>query len=314
MKRLRMVSAVGLLALWSHALPIFAAYTQVIAFGDSLSDNGNLYGASSNTFPPDPPYWQGRFSNGEVAVEYLSGELGVPLYDYAYGGATSGTNNYISIAYGFAGLPGISQEVSSYVSSLGGGTADNQALFVLWAGANDFFTYEYDQPTYYPGGSSELISSTVSNIETGLIALENAGARNILVPNLPEVLPGSNLADPYASALESMLTTLEGTSGFDAKLFRLDVLGIYNAVIADPAAFGFTNLLPCWDGSSLCSSDIDVQNQTPFWDTSGHPTTAAHAILGHEMALAAVPISPSVWLFGSGLLGLVGTARRRRVA
>ena len=309
MQRMRMVSAIGLIALWSCSLPIFAAYTQVIAFGDSLSDNGNLYSASYGLVPTYP-YWQGRFSNGEVAVEYLASELGVPLTDYAYGGATSGTDNYVSIAYGFPGLPGVSQEVSGYLSSLGGGTADNQALFVLWAGANDFFTYGDYQSTYYPGGSSELISSTVSNIETSLIALENAGARNILVPNLPEILPGSNLADPYAQALDAMLATLEGTSGFDAKLFMLDVLGISTAVSADPASFGFTNLLPCWDGASLCSSP----NETPYWDTSGHPTTAAHAILGHAMALAAVPISPSVWLFASGLLGLVGAAGRRRAA
>ena len=122
------------------------------------------------------------------------------------------------------------------------------------------------------------------------------------------------MADPYAQALEAMLTTLENTSGFDAQLFRLDVFGIYNAVLADPAVFGFTNLMQCWDGSSLCSVDIDVQNQTPFWDASGHPTTAAHAILGHEMALAAVPLSSSVWLFGSGLLGLIGIIRKRKAS
>jgi hypothetical protein len=28
---------------------------------------------------------------------------------------------------------------------------------------------------------------------------------------------------------------------------------------------------------------------------------------------AAVPIPPSVWLFGSGLLGLIGIARRKKV-
>jgi phospholipase/lecithinase/hemolysin len=315
MKRLHMVSALGLIALWSYALPTFAAYTQVIAFGDSLSDNGNVYSASGGFFPPFP-YWEGRFSNGEVAVEYLASELGVSLTDYAYGGATSGTNNYVSIAYPYpilSGLPGVSQEVSGYTSSLGGGTADSQALFILWAGANDFFTYEYDQ-SYYPGGPDELISSTVANIEDNLVALENAGARTILVPNLPEVLQGSNLAEPYAQALEAMLTTLEGTPGFDAKLVRLDVLGIYNAVLVDPAAFGFTNLSPCLNGISLCSFDIDVQNETPFWDESGHPTTAAHAILGNAMALAAVPISPSVWLFGSGLLGLIGMARHNKAA
>ena len=47
----------------------------LLAFGDSLSDMGNAKASILNT-PDVPPYWQGRFSNGEV---WLGG-----LYD-AYG-------------------------------------------------------------------------------------------------------------------------------------------------------------------------------------------------------------------------------------
>ena len=38
-------------------------FSDVVAFGDSLSDNGNLYKATG--FPP-PPYWEGRYTNGRV--------------------------------------------------------------------------------------------------------------------------------------------------------------------------------------------------------------------------------------------------------
>ncbi|RRQ21596.1 VPLPA-CTERM sorting domain-containing protein [Thiohalobacter thiocyanaticus] len=38
-------------------------------------------------------------------------------------------------------------------------------------------------------------------------------------------------------------------------------------------------------------------------------------IFGHsEASLSAVPVPAAVWLFGSGLAGLVGIARRRRNA
>ena len=52
-----------------------ASAGSLLAFGDSLSDMGNAKASILNT-PDVPPYWQGRFSNGEV---WLGG-----LYD-AYG-------------------------------------------------------------------------------------------------------------------------------------------------------------------------------------------------------------------------------------
>ena len=64
-------------------------FTAVISYGDSLSDNGNLYALTGQ--PPSPPYYMGRFSNGPVTVEQLAGSLGSPLLDFAYGGATTGT-------------------------------------------------------------------------------------------------------------------------------------------------------------------------------------------------------------------------------
>ena len=65
-----------------------APYTRIVAFGDSLTDNGNLYALNGGTYPPSPPYFGGRGSNGPVAVEYMSTALGLPLLDFAVYGAT----------------------------------------------------------------------------------------------------------------------------------------------------------------------------------------------------------------------------------
>ena len=77
-----------LMALW----PLFAgaqAIQALASFGDNVADPGNIpaYLAAGNAagqgpfdtnFPPSPPYFGNRFSNGPIAVEYLAGLLGVP--------------------------------------------------------------------------------------------------------------------------------------------------------------------------------------------------------------------------------------------
>jgi phospholipase/lecithinase/hemolysin len=60
-------------------------FSKVYVFGDSLVDTGNVYIATSAdpndpfpTFPPSPPYYNGRHSNGPLWVEVMAAELGLP--------------------------------------------------------------------------------------------------------------------------------------------------------------------------------------------------------------------------------------------
>jgi len=80
---------------------------QLVVFGDSLSDTGNVLIASHGAFPPSPPYSGGRFTDGIgisaglVWVESLADRLGLsrptarlsnvyPATNYAFGGAVTG--------------------------------------------------------------------------------------------------------------------------------------------------------------------------------------------------------------------------------
>ena len=71
-----------LLAAHTVAVAATTPFSQVIAFGDSLTDNGNGRYA-------EPPNFQGRSSDGIVWVEYLAQDLGMAglLDDYAVAGA-----------------------------------------------------------------------------------------------------------------------------------------------------------------------------------------------------------------------------------
>src|SRR4051812_23986271 len=67
----RLVGALVLSVLAPVALAQNRPFTSQYSFGDSLSDNGNLYALTSRTQPASPPYYQGRFSNGPTFVELL---------------------------------------------------------------------------------------------------------------------------------------------------------------------------------------------------------------------------------------------------
>src|SRR5689334_7437247 len=91
------------------------AYSQIVVFGDSLSDTGNV---NNQTFgiSPGSGYYQGRFSNGPVWVEDLATNLGIaaPIYsraggkDYAYGGVHTGSG---STTYTFFSFPNIGTQI-----------------------------------------------------------------------------------------------------------------------------------------------------------------------------------------------------------
>src|SRR3954462_11973986 len=86
----------------SVGLAVAGPFSNLVVFGDSLSDIGNISSATFGT-TPGPSYYNGRFSNGPVYAETLATGLGLPALarstasgnDYAYGGAqTAGTGGF----------------------------------------------------------------------------------------------------------------------------------------------------------------------------------------------------------------------------
>src|SRR3954454_24715966 len=217
-----------------------AAYSQIVVFGDSLSDTGNV---NNQTFgiSPGSGYYEGRFSNGPVWVEGLATNLGVaaPTYsrgggrDYAYGGTHTGSG---SITYTFFTFPNIGTQISSYLAS---NTPTASQLYVVWGGGNDFFDGQTNPTT------------VVNNIAAHVTALYNAGARDILVPNLPLLgeVPDYNttanrstldsLSSQFDAQLAGKLAQLDAQPGLN--LFPLDVQSTFTSILANPGACGFKN-------------------------------------------------------------------------
>jgi phospholipase/lecithinase/hemolysin len=187
------------------SLPTFAhagPFSSVVGYGDSLSDNGNLFAATGQ---PGAPYYQGRRSDGPVAVEQLAAALGAPLRDFAWIGATTGLGNYAdggtTTTSGLISLPGMQAQLaatqallSPYLSS---------GLFVVWGGANDFLA-----PSPLDLTPLDVVNRAISN-DLGIVAsLGLLGAQNILVPGMPDLglTPYFQSLGPVAAAQASALT------------------------------------------------------------------------------------------------------------
>lgn len=243
--------------------------TEVYVFGDSLSDTGMVFRATGGMYPPNPTYFQGRYSNGRVWIEYLAESLHLSskqTHNFAYGGATTGNvgNSYV---------PSLLNQVQTFTQTHQHTNPD--ALYVLWAGAND----------YLQGVSSATIP--VKNVTTAINSLTDVGAKKILVANLPDLgqLPAtrnstnsvnlSALTQAHNQGLRRSLKVLSQQHS-DLEIVQLDANALYRDAIANPAAFNFTNVSsPCLSGSSTCGKP----DQFLFWDGI-HPTAAAHRIIG----------------------------------
>jgi len=118
-------------------------FDNVVVFGDSLSDNGNLdLSCISQGACPQLPFLMRFTTNpGEVAVEHVADYFGTPLTpalmqgtDFAFGGAGILNNS-----------PGTPSSVPLLPTQLGmylqatGNKADPNTLYAVWGGANDVF-------------------------------------------------------------------------------------------------------------------------------------------------------------------------------
>lgn len=312
-------SSIATAEIKSPATTTIPKFEELYIFGDSLSDPGNLFALSGNTFPP-PPYFQGRLSNGPLWSDRLGEGLGLtpatlaqalnnPLstsqgVNFAIAGSNSDDSNSNDNSPltppNTPPMPGLTSQLMGYqtlVSRLGASALDNP-LHTLWIGAND-----------YIGGGQTNPQIVINNIGSALNQLYESGARTFLVGNLPplgETPIGKALASEALNALsaahnqglEALLKQFELTKP-DADIKLFDTNKVFNEIQANPSAFGFTTTGGCFSLSDLATnppepSIVQACGETSlFWDDL-HPSAKAHEFLAKEALLTlSVDLAPS---------------------
>jgi phospholipase/lecithinase/hemolysin len=272
-------------------------FPAIYSFGDSLSDAGNASIATLHTVPASP-YSDGRFANGNVWAQDLAQDLGLPPVkaslaggtDYAYGGAETGTTAVHS-----ANPTDLSSQLAQFAVNVPNPSPN--ALYTVWAGSNDVLDIANSSQTpAQQQASVQQAATNESNVIAGLIA---HGAKNLVVldvPNLgetpyekarPTAATSSTLAREFNADLGTALTKIMASGS--AKIDYVDTYGLLDTAIANPGAYGFTNVTqPVWtgnltnSGSGTLAATGAAQSGYLFFDDL-HPTAAGHSLLAADV-------------------------------
>jgi len=325
MRRFRASLAAAAIASMLGSGAATAQFSTTYIFGDSLSDAGQ-YGGRFTTNPglSFPMYLAERY--GLAVVPSFQGGN-----DFAQGGAR--LNAPAAIPPNFPNFT-ITQQVQNFIAA---GHVDPNALYQLNGGANDvralatqFLSGQIDQNQLQGG-----VVQTATSLGTLAAALQAAGARYIVVYGLPDVglTPEAAAAHAQSSltALSNLFnSTLDATlAAAGANVIQVNQAQLLREVVANPAAFGFTNVtIPvCTVPSALNCTPSTLRdpngNLTYAFADSIHPTTGLAIIAAQQAAslieapgkigmLAEAPLNVEQAAFRSidaRMIGAVGAPR-----
>lgn len=290
-------------------------WDKLYVFGDSLSDTGNVLNLTQGQFPTFP-YAKGRFSNGDIWVDYLSKKLDLDIElftddtsqggsdskNFAIGGATSGEENVGIVPFG------LKQQINNFKLHSDRSETFDDDLFSVWIGANDYFSFIEDDPmteeieTNFPNSDREIFSAVIEvvdlNIGNAVREIIEAGGKNIAIFNLPDIdkTPlAQNLIEKDRTILQKLSLLhnqylsnfIEKTEFFNpsVNILEIDVESLFDEILKKPHDFGFTNIadnytgIDLYTGSYSSSSSAEGNpNEFLFFD-SVHPTKSAQSLI-----------------------------------
>ena len=198
-------------------------------------------------------------------------------------------------------MPSLQTQVGAYLARTGG-IADPHALYAVWGGANDLRgALTSSDPTALIGAA---VKAEIGNVQ----ALEGAGARYVLVPNLPDLAltpEAQNIIDVFPTLGPAITGAAQGFNDnlygnltkYGFRFIPLDIFHILQEMHANPGQFGFKNVrntacganAPSGSSITCLPGDLvtpDAATSYAFADGI-HPTTGAHKVVS-DYAIATI--------------------------
>ncbi|KAK5939811.1 hypothetical protein PMZ80_008193 [Knufia obscura] len=290
--------------------------TYLIAFGDELTDNGN--GSSAHGIAGDPAtiYGYGTWTNGPVAVSYLSSELSLPLTaNYAFGGCCGGSKFGATLDNSYtpsdAGVPSLIEQIGNYSGAIADGRLDpSESLAFIWAGQNDLSghtdAFWYDDPKNQEF-ADDLATHTISAVQK----LFDLGMPRVMVVNLYPKHIAPVTAAYLCGGVDNECTRTWGriisdanenlrsalTNAFGDRVIYYDVYSYMLDLAENAEGYGFTAPLTkfcdgqgdeSWEACMITGTGADGNTEIVgwnefFWMSFVQPTTRVHELVGRDM-------------------------------
>jgi phospholipase/lecithinase/hemolysin len=311
----------------AFALPI-NTFNQIIAFGDSLSDPGNASFLTAGTEPG--PNYASR-TVGPFTLRYLTdgpgttpgtgaGPTGLWIDQLASKMMLSdpgpalvpgfgGTNYAVAAAQTGSSNPTDMQYQVNLFLTQHAGSAPAGALYTFWGGSNDIFQ-----------GNNPL--QAADNISNEIKQVAAAGGKYFIWIDEPPLgdTPGAIVADQTAPGNSAAAVfngewqnDLYALNNMGIYVIGVDVSSLFNQILADPSAFGFTDVTDACSNNfapfNTCTSASDP-NTYLFWDDV-HPTTQGHSLVA-DAVYGDLQAAPEPATFGLMLLAGCGIMALRR--
>ena len=294
-------------------------FSDVVVFGDSLSDSGNVGRFTTN---PDP-VWSEIVAQ-TFGASGMNSFAGGPNYAFAGACVNPATPCDVDMA------PTVTEQIDQYLSSRSG-RADPGVLYTIWGGVNDVADSLLNDLTKAQAHTLEASAVNVAQVRR----LQEAGARHILVFNLPDISQSPyavNLGPIVQGALTQLgslynETLYAGIRESEDGIVPINVFAFFNEIVEDHETYGFTNVTgkACRDPNNPNANAVNsfacgpegsgspvtyesgANRQYLFADRS-HPSGAAHAMIANVVtSTLAAPVQVS--LAGEGGVEMAGIHR-----
>lgn len=300
-------------------------FSNVVVFGDSLSDSGNvgqaqgLPAGTSFTTNPDPVW-------AEIVAQTFDASGRNSLAggsNYAFAGACMNPETPCDVDT----VPTVTEQIDQYFLK-SNGRADPNALYVIWGGVNDVADSLLNDRTQ---AQAHMLAASAVNAAQ-IRRLQDAGARHVLVFNLPDISKSPyaiNLGRAAQGALTQLVTAYNerlyaGIREREDGIIPINVSAFFNEIVADHGTYGLTDATGTACGEPGAMSAVSItcgpqgsgspvtyepgaNRQYLFADRS-HPTGAVHEMIA-SMVTSTLAAPVQVSLAGEGGVEVAGIHR-----
>lgn len=285
----------------SKASPI----DNLVIFGDSLSDSGNLFLATGY---PGTPYFNGKMTNGPNYAELLNNQLGLGTLSPSLAGGNNhawiGARAGMDVPTGTgAFIPGIESQVSQYLGGLQPNADLGSTLHFVFIGGNDVAD-AIDNGLDLATATGFLMNSAQKVIDS-LLAIESTSQSQYFIPDLPDLsftplYLGQQSAQDFSFLYNQLMRDMVASQAPQLDIAFFDT----NQMIQDLIPL-FQNVTePCLTELGVCQNPDDYM----FFDEF-HPGSVVHSEFANQSFNAiSVSIPSSIWLFA--FLGIVFSISR----